>query len=52
MVLVVQKFALLTGSTSPVVAHLPWLVAAVAVAGACWAACCVAARRSTRTLAR
>jgi amino acid transporter len=38
LVLVVQKFAVLTGSTSKVVAALPWLVVIVAVAGACWAA--------------
>jgi amino acid transporter len=37
LVLVVQKFSLLTGSTSQVVADLPWLVAVVAIAGACWA---------------
>jgi amino acid transporter len=38
LVLVVQKFGLLTGSTSPLVAVLPWLVAIAAAAGACWAA--------------
>jgi amino acid transporter len=37
LVLVVQKFPLLTGSTSRVVADLPWLVAVVALAGAGWA---------------
>jgi amino acid transporter len=38
LVLVVQKFPVLTGSTSTVVADLPWLVVAAAVTGACWAA--------------
>lgn len=38
LVLVLQKFSLLTGSTSEWVARLPWLVAIVAVAGAGWAA--------------
>jgi amino acid transporter len=37
LVLVIQKFSVLTGSTSRVVADLPWLVAVVAVAGAGWA---------------
>jgi amino acid transporter len=38
LVLVLQKFAVLTGSTSEWVARLPWLVAIAAVAGAGWAA--------------
>lgn len=38
LVLVLQQFTLLTGSTSEWVARLPWLVAVVALAGAGWAA--------------
>jgi amino acid transporter len=45
LVLVVQKFAVLTGSTSHVVASLPWLVALAAIGGASWAAW-LRARRS------
>jgi amino acid transporter len=38
LVLVLQKFSLLTGSTSQWVARLPWVVAIAAVAGIAWAA--------------
>jgi amino acid transporter len=38
LVFVVQKFSVLTGSTSALVADVPWVVVVAAVAGAGWAA--------------